>query len=218
MFLGHFGLGFGTKKAVPEISLGTLFLACQLADLLWPTLLLLGLEGVEIQPNGTMAPLNFVSYPYSHSLLMLSVWGVAFGLIYAGIRGSRWRAAFALTLLVVSHWVLDVVTHRPDMPLTVNGTARFGLGLWSSVPGTLAAESILFFGGVVVYARWTVARDRVGSIGLWSLVAFMVLVYLASLFGPPPPSTSALAWSAQAIWLLVVWGYWVDSHRLPNRN
>jgi membrane-bound metal-dependent hydrolase YbcI (DUF457 family) len=219
MFLGHFGLGFGTKKAVPEISLGTLFLACQLADLLWPTLLLLGLERVEIEPNATkMTPLNFVSYPYSHSLLMLCVWGVAFGAIYAGIRRSRWRAAFALALLVVSHWVLDVVTHRPDMPLTVNGTARLGLGLWSSVPGTLAAESILFFGGVVVYARSTVARDRVGSIGLWSLVAFMVLVYLASLFGPPPPSTSALAWSAQAIWLLVVWGYWVDSHRLPNRN
>ena len=104
------------------------------------------------------------------------------------------------------------------MPLTVNGTARFGLGLWSSVPGTLAAESILFFGGVVLYARSTVARDRVGSIGLWSLVLFMVVVYVASVFGPPPPSTSALAWSAQAIWLLVVWGYWVDNHRLPNRN
>jgi hypothetical protein len=218
MFLGHFGLGFGTKKAVPEISLGTLFLACQFADLLWPTLLLLGLERVEIEPNATMTPLNFVSYPYSHSLLMLCVWGVAFGAIYAGIRRSRWRAAVALALLVVSHWVLDAVTHRPDMPLTVNGTARLGLGLWSSVPGTLAAESILFFGGVVVYARSTVAHDRVGSIGLWSLVLFMVVVYLASLFGPPPPSTSALAWSAQAIWLLVVWGYWVDSHRLPNRN
>jgi hypothetical protein len=219
MFLGHFGLGFGTKKAVPELSLGTLFLACQLADLLWPTLLLLGLERVEIDANATkMTPLDFVSYPYSHSLLMLCVWGVAFGAIYAGIRRSRWRAAFALALLVVSHWVLDVVTHRPDMPLTVNGTARFGLGLWSSLPGTLAAESILFFGGVVVYARSTVARDRVGSIGLWSLVVFMVMVYLASLFGPPPPSTSALAWSAQAIWLLVAWGYWVDSHRLPNRN
>lgn len=219
MFLGHFGLGFGAKKAVPEVSLGTLFIACQFADLLWPTLVLLGIERLEIEPGATrMTPLNFVSYPYSHSLLMLCVWGVAFGVIYAGIRRSRLRAAAALALLVVSHWVLDVVTHRPDMPLTVSGSTRLGLGLWSSVRGTLAAELIAFLVGFVLYARSTVARDRVGSIGLWSLVLFMVVVYAASVFGPPPPSPRAVAWSAQAMWLLVVWGYWVDNHRLPNRN
>jgi hypothetical protein len=219
MFLGHFGLGFGAKKAVPEVSLGTLFLACQFADLLWPTLVLRGVERLEIEPGATrMTPLDFVSYPYSHSLLMLGVWGIAFGAIYAGVRRSRWRAAVALALLVVSHWVLDVVTHRPDLPLTVTGSARVGLGLWSSVPGTLAAELIVFFVGFLLYARSTVARDRVGSIGLWSLVLFMLVVYAASVFGPPPPSSRAVAWSAQAMWLLVVWGYWVDNHRLPNRN
>jgi len=219
MFLGHFGLGFGTKKAVPEVSLGTLFLAGQFADLLWPTLLLLGIERVEIDPGATrVTPLDFVSYPYSHSLLMLCVWGVAFALIYAAIRRSRWRAAVALALLVVSHWVLDVVTHRPDMPLTVSGSTKLGLGLWSSVPGTLAAELIVFLVGFALYARSTVARDRVGSIGLWSLALFMVVVYVAATFGPPPPSPTAVAWSAQAMWLLVAWGYWVDNHRLPNRN
>ena len=219
MFLGHFGLGFATKKATPEVSLGTLFLACQFADLLWPTLLLLRIERVEIEPGATrVTPLNFVSYPYSHSLLMLCIWGVAFGVIYAAIRRSRLRAAVALALLVVSHWVLDVVTHRPDMPLTVGGSTKLGLGLWSSVGGTLAAELIVFLVGIVLYARSTVARDRVGSIGLWSLVLFMVVVYVASVFGPPPPSWTAVAWSAQALWLLVVWGYWVDNHRLPNRN
>src|SRR6202171_5354968 len=101
MFLGHFGLGLGAKKAVPEVSLGTLFLACQFADLLWPTLVLLGVERVEIEPGATrVTPLNFVSYPYSHGLLMLCVWGIAFGVIYAAIRRSRWRAAVALALLV----------------------------------------------------------------------------------------------------------------------
>jgi hypothetical protein len=219
MFLGHFGLGFGTKKAVPEVSLGTLFLACQFADLLWPTLLLLGIERVEIDPGATrVTPLDFVSYPYSHSLLMLCGWGVAFGAIYAAIRRSRWRAAVALALLVVSHWVLDVVMHRPDLPLTVNGSTKLGLGLWSSVPGTLVAELSVFLVGFAMYARSTVARDRVGSIGLWSLVLFMVVVYAAATFGPPPPSPTAVAWSAQAMWLLVAWGYWVDNHRLPNRN
>jgi membrane-bound metal-dependent hydrolase YbcI (DUF457 family) len=219
MFLGHFGLGFGTKKATPEVSLGTLFLACQFADLLWPTLLLLRIERMEIEPGATkMTPFDFVSYPYSHSLLALAVWGAAFGLIYLAIRRARISAAVTIALLVVSHWLLDYVTHRPDMPLTVSGSTKLGLGLWSSVGGTLAAELIVFLVGIVLYARSTSARDRVGSIGLWSLVLFMVVVYAASVFGPPPPSWTAVAWSAQAMWLLVVWGYWVDNHRLPNRN
>jgi|SRR6185295_2905594 len=219
MFVGHFGLGFGAKKAAPAVSLGTLFLACQFADLLWPTLLLLGVERVEIEPGATaMTPLNFVSYPYSHSLVALCLWGVAVGGAYAIIRRARVLAALTLFLLVVSHWVLDVVTHRPDLPLTLNGPRRLGLGLWFSVPGTLAVELVVFGAGLALYLRATAARDRIGSIGLWSLVAFLLIVYVASSFGPPPPSATAVAWSAQAMWLLVVWGYWVDNHRMPNRN
>lgn len=219
MFLGHFGLGFGAKKAVPAVSLGTLFLAAQFADLLWPTLVLLGVERLELQPGATVVtPLNFVSYPYSHSLLALCVWGVLFAGIYAAVRRSRPPAAIALALLVVSHWVLDYVTHRPDMPLTPGSETRVGLGLWFSLPGTLAAEFGLFVIGLVLYLRSTTARDRAGSIGLWSLVAFLLVVYLASAFGPPPPTPSAVAWSAQAMWLLVVWAYWVDRHRLPKTS
>jgi hypothetical protein len=217
MFLGHFGLGFGSKRAVPAVSLGTLFLAAQFADLLWPNLVLLGVERVEIRPGATVVtPLDFVSYPYSHSLLALSVWGALFGGLYGAVRRSRLRAAIALALLVVSHWVLDYITHRPDLPLIPGGETRVGLGLWFSLPGTLAAELGLFVIGIVLYARCTTPRDRSGSIGLWSLVVFLLVVYLVSAFGPPPPSASAVAWSAQAMWLLVVWAFWVDRHRLPN--
>jgi membrane-bound metal-dependent hydrolase YbcI (DUF457 family) len=219
MFVGHFGLGFGAKPAAPAVSLGTLFLACQFADLLWPTLVLLGIEHVEIRPGATaMTPLDFVSYPYSHSLLMLVVWGLVVGGVYAVARRSRLRAAVTLALLVVSHWVLDVVTHRRDMPLTPTCAGRVGLELWASIPGTLAVELLIFAAGVVLYARATTARDRVGSIGLWSLVAFLLGVYVAAIVGPPPPSSVVVAWSAEALWLFVVWAYWVDNHRLPNRN
>jgi hypothetical protein len=219
MFIGHFGLGFGAKKAAPAVSLGTLFLACQFADLLWPTLLLLGVERVEIEPGVTaMTPLDFVSYPYSHSLVALCLWGAAFGGVYVALRRVRVSTALVLGLLVVSHWVLDFVTHRRDMPLTLHGPERVGLGLWFSVPGTLAVESLVFGVGLALYLRATTARDRIGSYGLGSLVAFLLVVYLASSFGPPPPSAAAVAWSAQAMWLLVVWGYWVDNHRTPNRN
>jgi len=167
MFIGHFGLGFAAKRAAPTASLGALFAACQFADLLWPILVLMGREQVEVQPGATaFTPLNFVSYPYSHSLLALCGWGVAFGVVYMLVRRARVQAAVIVTLLVVSHWVLDVVTHRPDMPLTVSGADRLGLGLWNSIPATLVVEVSIFAIGLALYVRETAPRDRIGSAGL----------------------------------------------------
>ena len=216
MFLGHFGIGFGAKRAAPAVSLGTLFAACQLADLLWPTLVLVGIERLEIRPGITVVtPLDFVSYPYSHSLIALSVWGILFGTLYALINRSRVATAIALAAVVVSHWLLDVLAHRPDMPVTISGPTRLGLGLWNSVPGTIIAELTLFSAGVVLYARQTKPRDRIGSVAFASLVGFLLVIFFLNIFGPPPPSASAVAWSAEAMWLLVIWGYWVDQHRGP---
>jgi hypothetical protein len=215
MFLGHFGVGFGAKRAAPGVSLGTLFAACQLADLLWPTLVLFGIERFEIRPGITaVTPLDFVSYPYSHSLIALSAWGILFGTLYALINRSRVATATTLVVVVVSHWVLDVLVHRPDMPVTLSETPRLGFGLWNSVPGTLIAELSIFTAGVVLYARQTRARDRIGSVAFGSLVGFLLVVFLVNVFGPPPPSVGAVAWSAEAMWLLVIWAYWVDRHRM----
>ena len=133
-----------------------------------------------------MTPLDFVSYPYSHSLVALAVWGVLFGIIYSTARSPA-AAGAVLGLLVVSHWLLDVVTHRPDMPLTVAGRRGWASGCGIRSGARIAAELLTFFGGLALYLRSTVARDRAGSIGLWSLVAFLLVVYVASVFGPPPP-------------------------------
>ncbi len=219
MFIGHFALGMGAKKIVPSVSLGTLFLACQLADLLWPTLVLLGFETFRIQPGITVVtPLDFVHYPYSHSLVALLLWGALLALGYLAFRRSPSRgiAAAVIGALVLSHWVLDFLTHRPDMPVTLGGPARLGLGLWNSLPATLAVELLLFAVGAGLYARSTEARDRWGSLGFWGLVGFLLVVYFANFFSPPPPSVTAVAWTAQAVWLLVLWGYWVDRHRRPR--
>ena len=217
MFIGHFGLGFGAKRALPAVSLGMLFLAVQLADLLWPTLVLLGVEEFRVLPGATkVTPLDFVHYPYSHSLLTMVGWGALLGIGYVLLRRARVSTGVTLALLVVSHWVLDVVTHRPDMPLTPWGSERLGLGLWNSRPGTLVVELILFLGGIALYARATEPRDRTGRLAFLGLVVFLLVISVANLLGPPPPSAATVAWTAQAVWLLVLWGAWVDRHRRPR--
>jgi len=214
MFIGHFAVGFGAKRAAPAVSLGTLILGCQLADLVWPTLVLLGVERLSIAPGDTVVtPLRFDSYPYSHSLVALIVWAAIVALIYRAIRGANGRVLFVLAAVVLSHWLLDVITHRPDIPLMPGDATRLGLNLWSSRPATMAIEGAMLALGVWLYVRTTRARDRTGEWALWGLVAFLAIVYVANLFGPAPPSAMAVAWSAQAIWLLVCWGYWIDRHR-----
>jgi membrane-bound metal-dependent hydrolase YbcI (DUF457 family) len=214
MFIGHFAMGFGAKKFAPQVSLGFLFLACQLADLIWPVLVLLGIETLSISPGITvMTPLDFSSYPYSHSLIAMLAWAAAFSLLYIGFSRAGARAAIVVAALVLSHWVLDVLTHRPDMPVTFADEPKVGLGLWNYPMIAIPVELLLFGVGVLFYARCTQPLNRKGVVGLWSLVFFLLVIYLANVFGPPPPSSTAVAWSAQAMWLIVAWGFWVDRHR-----
>jgi LexA-binding, inner membrane-associated putative hydrolase len=216
MFIGHFALGLASKKLEPEVSLATSFLAAQLADAIWPVLVLAGVERVTIAPGDTVvAPLRFDSYPWSHSLLMLLLWAAAFAGIHFAVK-RRGRAALVLGGLVVSHWVLDFVSHRADMPLTPWTPERVGLGLWNSLPATVVVEGLLFVAGASMALAATRPRDAIGRWGLLSVLALLVLAYLANLAGPPPPSVAALAWTgiaAPVILLPVV--AWVDRHRRP---
>ena len=215
MFLGHFGVGFAAKTTQTRVSLGTLFLATQLADLLWPTLLLLGIEKVNIVP-GLMAasPFDFIHYPFSHSLLMQVLGGALLGLAYGLVR-RNWRGALLVGLLVPSHWLLDLPMHRPDLPLYPGASPLLGLGLWNHPVATLVVEFGLLGAGLWLYVRHTRARNRSGRFGLWGLVALLVLSYLGAAFGPPPASVTALAWSCQVLWLPVLLAYWVDYNREP---
>jgi hypothetical protein len=214
MFIGHFALAFGAKKAAPMVSLGTLFIACQFADLLWPVMLALGLEQVAIEPGNTvMTPLNFISYPYTHSLVMLLIWSALFAIAYRVLKGSQPSAMITIAALVFSHYVLDVITHRPDMPITIGGATKIGLGLWTHPGPALATESALFLAGTAVYSSMTRATDRIGHFGFYALIVVLVAFYFAALYGPPPPSTSAIAVAGNLMWLFVIWAYWVDRHR-----
>ena len=211
MFIGHFALGFAAKPAVPRVSLATLFAAAVFADVLWPVFLAVGLEQVRIAPGITvMTPFDFVSYPYSHSLLMLIVWGVVFAAACARTASSK-RPFGILFALVVSHWVLDYVTHRPDMPLYPGGP-KYGLGLWNFPLAERSIEIAMYAIGVWIYLRTTSARDAIGRWGLLSLVALLFILYLAN--AAPPPSITALWTVALAGGVLtIVWAHWADRHR-----
>jgi membrane-bound metal-dependent hydrolase YbcI (DUF457 family) len=213
MFIGHFGVGFAAKAVAPRMSLGTALFAAQFPDLLWPALLMMGIEHVHIDPGATaVVPLAFDHYPISHSLLAAAGWSALLGGAYAAMTRDR-RAALAVTLLVLSHWFLDFLVHRPDLPMLPWSDAKFGLEAWSSLPLTLAVEVPLFIAGVVLYARTTRALDRTGTWALWSLVALLCVIYAGNMLGPPPPDVMAIAWVGQLQWLIVLWGWWMDRHR-----
>jgi hypothetical protein len=214
MFIGHFALGFAAKRVAPRLSLATLFVAAQLADVIWPVLVMVGVEQVRIAPGITaFTPLEFISYPYSHSLLMLCVWGAVFGALC--VRANRDRLVpLMIAALVVSHWVLDWITHVPDMPL-YPGSAKVGLGLWNSVAATIRVEVLMFVAGLCIYARTTRPRDAVGRVSLAAFAVFLLIVYLAAAFGPPPPSVTAVVVTGTAgAAVIFLWAWWLDRHRI----
>ena len=215
MFIGHFAVGLGLKRVAPRTSLGTLVAAAQFIDLLWPYFLLLGWERVRIDPGNTaVTPLAFDSYPFTHSLAMAVLWGVLFAVAYA-LRTRLTVAAVWVGAAVVSHWVLDWVTHRPDLPLLPGGSAKVGLGLWNSVAGTVGVESVLFAAGIWNYLRATKVRDRTGVVNFWAYIVVLAVSYLSNLFGPPPSDPHRLAIFALGLVLLPLWAAWIDSQRHP---
>lgn len=218
MFVGHFGVAFAAKRVAPRTSLAVLVAAGTLLDLIWPVLVLLGVEKVRIDPGNTaFTPLDFVSYPWSHSATLALLWSILFGL--GVLFASRDRAgALVCGLLVASHWVLDFVSHRADLPLWPGGP-RLGLGLWNSVPATLGVEGAIFVVGVWTYLTCTRARDRMGRFAFAGLVAVLLAAYLSDRFGgaPPPPSDRVVASVGVAAGLVFLpWAAWADRHREPG--
>ena len=214
MFIGHFALGFAAKRTAPKQSLGLLVLAAIWLDVVWPVLAALRIERFHIAPGNTAYnPLMFDYYPWSHSLLMSGVWGLLLGAVVLKATGDRTGAA-VIGLLVVSHWVLDWITHRPDMPLWPWGGPRYGLTLWDFVAATMIVEGVVFAAGVASYATFTRARDRVGTFALWGLVLLLAVSYVASSFGPPPPRRLAVILPALiAVVVMPLWAGWIDQHR-----
>lgn len=213
MFIGHFGAGFAAKKITRNVSLGTLFMAAQFIDLIWPIFLLIGIERVEIAPGNTaFTPLNFIYYPFTHSFIGTLIWGVMFALVYYLIKKDK-RNSLILGALVLSHWILDLIVHRPDLPLVPWNKIKLGLGLWNSIFSTIIVEGLIFVAGAYVYIYFTKAMNKKGLVGLWAILIFLAVIYVMNIIGPPPESSQQIAIVGLSQWILVIWAYWIDSNR-----
>jgi membrane-bound metal-dependent hydrolase YbcI (DUF457 family) len=212
VFIGHNAIGFASKRFAPRTSLGLLMAAPMLLDLIWPVFLLLGIEHVRIFWNVTkFTPLDFYDYPWSHSLLMAFVWAILFAGIY--FWRTRYTAgAVTLAFGVVSHWLLDFVTHRPDLPLWPGGP-KVGLGLWNYPAATIVIEAALFTIGVFIYRDATEPEDRAGSVSMWALVALLAVLYISMAGGTPPKNVRQIALLGLAAYVIPMWAASIDRHR-----
>lgn len=213
MFIGHFGAGFTGKKFSKTASLGTYFMAAQWIDLIWPILLLLGIEKAEIKPGVTsVTPLDFTYYPFTHSLFGVIAWAVLFGMAYFLIKKNS-RTAIILGLLVISHWFLDLLVHIPDLPIFPGFNLKVGFGLWNSFALTVIVEGLVFAVGAYLYFKVTKPKNKIGTYTLIGLIVFLVAMYISNLFGPPPPSMEMVGIVGNAQWLIILLAYWIDKNR-----
>jgi hypothetical protein len=222
MFLGHYGVAFALKRAEPKLSLGTLFLAVQLADVLWGVFLLLGWEHARIVPGYTaVTPLEFLNYPISHSLVAAIAWSAAAAALYYSwpTRDTtrHWQAALIVGLAVFSHYPLDILMHVPDLPVTGNDSPKLGLGLWNNFSATLIAEFLVFGLGLALYVTLRSHRHPIRAARLAVLVLVLVGTYIANLYGPLPPSMTTVAIAA-IIFILAAAGLaaWADRRATPQ--
>lgn len=215
MFIGHFGLSFAAKKPAPRVSLGTLFIATQFVDILWPFLLVFHVEKVAVVPGYTKTnALEFLYFPYTHSLLMGVVWGLIVGVIYWLFKKDK-QGSIIVGLCVLSHWFLDLIVHTADLPLTPFSDNKVGFGLWNNVAVAQIIEIALFLTGLYIYATLTKAKNKTGKWALWGLVFFLLLFNFANTFGPPPPNSIMTLFVSSVVLMAIIIGlaYWVDKNR-----
>jgi hypothetical protein len=214
MFVGHFAIGFGAKRWAPKTSVGTLMFAALLADLLVFVFVALGIEHISIRPGITRVnALNLYDFAWSHSLMMAgALLAAAYFLTRRCGRGAR-----VLFAAVLSHWVLDWASHRPDMPLAPGFQHYYGLGLYNSPLGLLIVEGGLWLIGIILYLRETHTRRFAGHLLLWAFIVVFTAFWLLSFNGAPPPSIHVLV-TVDLILLPIVfgWAYWIDRLRQPN--
>jgi hypothetical protein len=211
MFVGHYAAGLAAKAAEPRIPLWACLLAVQLVDVAWAVLVLVGVERFRLDPNLPSNPLVLEHMPYTHSLVATLAWGALAAL--AARRAFAWatpRAAAVLGLAVASHWLLDLVVHRPDLTLW-GSEPKLGLGLWNHTGLALGLEL-----GLLTLGMWACIRAggplEAQRHRLAALVAGLSALQVVSLGPLLLPSVPLLAGSLLGVFVLVTLaGAWVEA-------
>jgi len=202
VFAGHLGVALAIGRVERRVNVGAFVTAALLLDVLLWILVLLGLESVRIPADFERTRQPQYEFAYSHGLAAGLVWSAAAAalgwLALPALRGARGRAAALLAMAVFSHWLLDALVHRPEMPLVGAGSSTIGLGLWNHMPVALLVEAALTVGGLgwfVAGAGWS--RQR--SLTLTALTLGVLVLTLAGMtVAPPPPSPRAMAGTSLA--------------------
>src|SRR5215510_7179823 len=187
MFVGHLAVGVIAKRIESKVSLGTWMLAASLADLLTFLLLILGIEHFAVEPGTISNRIVGRNIAYSHSLLTVTIYSALFAVVYF-LRRRYWRGAFLLSCVVLTHWLLDVVSHRPDMPLAPGVSVVFGLGLWNSLPATLLLEGGFWLLSVILYVRTSQAKSRAAHYVFWIGVVLLTLLWYGNISAGMDPN------------------------------
>lgn len=212
MFIGHYGPA--AAVAGRRIKLWHGFLAVQFLDILWAPFVLLGIEHVRIVENFTASNhFDLYDMPYTHSLVMALFWSVVAGGAYQFLRkGGGW----IIGGLVFSHWLLDFVTHKPDLELWFGGP-KVGLALWDNLPLAVTTEFALLIAGLGFYLMKTRAKGVMGKAAPLVLFALLAAAQVFGNFGPPPESAAMAAQSAiMAYFVFAALAAWVDGARTPK--
>ena len=203
MFVGHYGVSLAGKAVNRTVPLSILFIAVQWIDVMWAIFVLMGIEKVRIVPGITATnPLDLYYMPYTHSLVATILWSILAIVLYKlFVKRNTGRAAIIVGVAVFSHWILDLVVHRPDLPLYDN-TMKVGLGLWNYPFVAFALEIVVLFAGIYFYLRETKPAQ---TVGVYRMIIFgVVLVAIQALvfFGAPPTSDKAVALAALISYLV----------------
>ncbi|MXP28927.1 hypothetical protein GRI58_08835 [Porphyrobacter algicida] len=216
MFIGHFASALVARGLTEEApKLGTLFVAAQLVDIAFFTFVILGVEHMRIVPGITaMNPMDLYSMPFTHSLLASAWWALAM----AGFLMLKRRNAVAALwagIVVLSHWVLDLLVHRPD--LTLLGTPpKLGLGLWNYPLIEMPLEI-----GITLLAFWFYMRRTRGPVGPPLILLFVMFVLQAINWFAPEPTAYSIAIPLSALFayaVLIALASWVSSTRWHRRE
>jgi hypothetical protein len=213
MFVGHLAIGLIAKRIESRVSLGTWVLAASLADLIAFPLLILGIEHFAAEPGTMSNRMVGRNIAYSHSLLTIATYSALFAVIYF-LRRRYWRGALLLSCVVLTHWLLDVVSHRPDMPLAPGVSAVFGLGLWNSLPATLLVEGGFWLLAIVLYVRTTQPKRRAAHFVFWIGVVLLTLLWYGNVTAGMEPNPIKAGVGGVVIFsLLVAWAYSINRLR-----